>query len=157
MAIIHEKLYQSSRITHINCKEYIEKLIYDIFSSYGIKNNTIETVLNIDDINLNIDTAIPLGLIINELVTNSVKYAFPEGKGKISLKFTSNPEQMELIIADDGIGIPKDVDLENSKTLGLQLVNSLVNQLDGKYEMDCSSYGTKFKINFKELKYKNRL
>ena len=157
MAIIHEKLYQSSSFTNINCKEYIEKLIYDIFSSYGIKDNSIESVLNIKDINLNIDTSIPLGLIINELVTNSVKYAFPKGKGKIFLEFTSNKDQMELIFADNGIGIPKELDIEKSKTLGLKLVSSLINQLDGKYELNSSSQGTKFKISFKELKYKERI
>jgi two-component sensor histidine kinase len=157
MAIIHEKLYQSSSFTNLNCKEYIEKLIYDIFSSYGIKDNSIEAVLNIKDINLNIDTSIPLGLIINELVTNSVKYAFPKGKGKIFLEFTSNQDQMELIFADDGIGIPKELDIEKSKTLGLKLVSSLINQLDGKYELNRSSQGTEFKISFKELKYKKRM
>jgi len=156
MAIIHEKLYQSSSLTYINFKEYIEKLILDIFYSYGITTGTIESVLNIKDIHLNIDTAIPLGLIINELVTNSVKYAFPKCKGKITLKLVSNQDQIELTIADNGIGIPEDIDLENSKTLGLQLVQNLVNQLEGKLELDVN-HGTEFKITFKELKYKGRI
>ncbi len=156
MAIIHEKLYQSSSLDNINFREYIEKLILDIFYSYGILNSSIESVLDINAIYLNIDTAIPLGLIINELVTNSVKYAFPKLSGKISIKLKSNHDQMELTIADNGIGIPEGVDLENSKTLGLQLVNSLVNQLEGKLALDISN-GTQFKIIFKELEYKNRI
>ena len=156
MAIIHEKLYQSSSLDNINFREYIEKLILDIFYSYGIINSSIESVLDIKDINLNIDTAIPLGLIINELVTNSVKYAFPKLNGRISIKLKSNQDQMELTIADNGIGIPGGVDLESSKTLGLQLVNSLVNQLEGKLELDISN-GTQFKIIFKQLEYKNRI
>ena len=156
MAIIHEKLYQSSNLTNINFKEYIEKLILDIFYSYGITTSAIESELNIEDINLNIDTAIPLGLIINELVTNSVKYAFPQCKGKINFKLTSNKDLIELTITDNGIGIPEDIDIENSKTLGLQLVQNLVNQLEGKLELNLN-HGTKFKITFKELKYKERL
>ena len=123
---------------------------------YGITTGTIESVLNIEDIHLNIDTAIPLGLIINELVTNSVKYAFPKGKGKITLKLKSSQEQMELTIADDGIGIPKDTDIENTETLGLQLVKNLTEQIDGQIEIN-RSHGTEFKITFKELKYKERI
>lgn len=156
MAIIHEKLYQSSNLTYINFKEYVEKLIMDIFYSYGIKIGTIESVLNIEDIHLNIDTAIPIGLIINELVTNSVKYAFPKCKGKISLKLISNQDHLELTIKDNGIGIPEGIDVENSKTLGLQLIQNLVNQLEGKLEMH-SKNGTEFKITFKEAKYKERI
>jgi len=156
MAIIHEKLYQSSNLTYVNFKEYLEKLILDIFYSYGITTSAIESVLNIEDIHLNIDTAIPLGLIINELVTNSVKYAFPKCKGKINLKLVSNKDLIELTITDNGIGIPEDIDIENSKTLGLQLVKNLVNQLEGKLELDVN-HGTEFKITFKELKYKERI
>ena len=156
MAIIHEKLYQSSSLTNINFKEYIEKLILDIFYSYGIVTSSIESILEIKDINLNIDTAIPLGLIINELVTNSVKYAFPELSGRIFVELKSNQDQLELTIADNGIGIPEGVDLENSKTLGLQLVNSLVTQLEGELKLDLNN-GTEFKIIFKELEYKNRM
>jgi PAS domain S-box-containing protein len=156
MAIIHEKLYQSSSLTNINFKEYIEKLILDIYYSYGILNGNIKSVLDIQDINLNIDTAIPLGLIINELVTNSIKYAFPENIGQISIKLESNRDQLELTVADNGLGISKELVLKTSKTLGLQLVNSLINQLDGRLELD-TIQGTKFKIIFKELEYENRI
>ena len=156
MSIIHEKLYQSSNISNINFKEYIEKLILDIYYSYGILNGSIESLLDIQDINLNIDTAIPLGLIINELVTNSIKYAFPENSGKITIKLVSHDGQLELTIADNGTGMSEDLILESSKTLGLQLVNSLINQLDGKLEVE-TSHGTKFKIIFHELKYETRI
>jgi two-component sensor histidine kinase len=84
----------------------------------------------IENINLNIDTAIPLGLIVNELVTNNVKHAFPQSEGTITIKLKSLNEQMELTIADNGIGLPKGMDIENTKTLGLKLVKSLVNQLE---------------------------
>ena len=156
MAMVHEKLYQSDSFAKINIKEYLENLVSDIFYSYGIKTGSIESVLDIEDININIDTAIPLGLIVNELVTNSVKYAFPQGEGTIKIKITSLTDETELIIADNGIGVPEDFDIEKIETLGLQLVNNLVNQIDGDIGIDGSN-GTEYKITFKELKYKERL
>ena len=131
MAAIHEKLYQSPNFKDIKIKEYIEKLVYDILYTYGIPTGTIKTKLILEDKNINIDTAIPIGLIINELVTNSVKYAFPQSKGTLTIKLKSLPQQMELTIADNGIGLPKDIDIENPEKLGLQLVKNLINQLDG--------------------------
>jgi PAS domain S-box-containing protein len=156
MAIIHETLYQSPNLTDINFKQYLEKLVYDILYTYGIKKGIIDIQLDIDDINLNIDTAIPLGLIINELITNTVKYAFPQNEGTITIKLKSLSNNMEITIADDGIGLPKDINLENPETLGLQLVHSLIGQLDGKLKLN-NDNGTEFKIIFKELKYKKRL
>jgi PAS domain S-box-containing protein len=156
MAIVHEKLYQSPNFNYINFKQYLEKLVYDILYTYGIKIGTIKVQLDIEDINLNIDTAIPLGLIINELITNTIKYAFPQNEGNITIQLKSLPENMEITIADNGIGLPKNIKLENPETLGLQLVQSLVNQLDGKLKLN-NDNGTEFKITFKELKYKKRL
>jgi PAS domain S-box-containing protein len=156
MSMVHEKLYQSPSFTNINFKEYVERLVLDIFYSYGIKTGSIESVFDIEDINISIETAIPLGLIINELVTNSVKYAFPQGEGTITINLKSLPDKMELIIADDGIGLPSDISIENTETLGLQLVNNLSNQIDGEIQLE-RSHGTKFKIIFKELKYKERI
>jgi PAS domain S-box-containing protein len=156
MAMIHEKLYQSPNFTGINFKQFTEELVYNILYTYGIPTGTIITNLNIEDVNLNIDTAIPLGLIINELITNSIKYAFPKSEGTITIKLESLSEHMELKIADNGIGISEDIDSKNTETLGLQLVNNLVDQLDGEIELD-RSYGTEFNITFKELKYKKRL
>jgi two-component sensor histidine kinase len=156
MAMVHEKLYQSPMFNNINFKEYVEKLVYDIFYSYGVKSGSIEPVINIDDINLNIDTAIPLGLIVNELVTNSVKYAFPQGEGTIRVELKSLQDGMELVIADDGMGLPEEFDIEKTETLGLQLVKSLTDQIDGEIELE-RGQGTKFKLKFKELKYKERV
>jgi PAS domain S-box-containing protein len=157
MAMIHEKLYQSPSFTHIPFKDYILKLLSDIFYSYGIPpTGSIETKLDIEDLNVNIDTAIPLGLIINELVTNSVKYAFPEGKGTIKIELKSLTGEMKLTIADNGIGLPKDIDLETTETLGLKLVYTLVNQLEGKLKMSVDD-GTEFIITFKEVEYKKRI
>ena len=156
MASIHENLYQSPTFNDINFKQYTEKLLYDILYTYGIPKNNIITKLDIQEINLNIETAIPLGLIINELLTNIVKYAFPDMNGTITLELKSKNDKLELIIGDNGIGLPKDFDIETSETLGLQLVNNLINQLDGELDIDIDN-GTEFKILFEELKYKTRI
>jgi len=156
MAMIHEKLYQSPSFTNIQFKNYVEKLVSDIFYSYGIKDGNIKPKLKIQDLNIGIDTAIPLGLIINELVTNSVKYAFPEGEGTINIELKSISGELELIVGDNGIGLPNHLNIENTRTLGLQLVNSLTQQIDGKIDIQ-RTHGTKFKIKFKELHYRERI
>lgn len=156
MSMVHEKLYQSPSFTKIDFKNYVEQLIKDIFYSYGINNGNIETVMDIDNIEIGIDTAIPCGLIINELVTNTVKYAFPQNKGILYIKLKSIQDKIELVIADNGIGLPEDFDFTNSDSLGLQLVNNLVTQIDGQISLD-QSHGTAFTISFQELNYKKRI
>ncbi len=156
MAIVHEKLYQSPNLKDINFKEYIEDLISVLFYSYGIESENIKTLINLEDLKIDIDTAIPCGLIINELVTNSLKYAFPNGKGILKVELTSKSDYTKLRVADNGIGLPPDIDLENSNTLGLKMVNSLVHQLEGTLNLNRTG-GTEVVIKFKKLKYKNRI
>ncbi|BDZ70992.1 PAS domain S-box-containing protein [Methanobacterium petrolearium] len=156
MAMIHEKLYQSRDLSHINFKEYVEKLVFDILYSYGVKTGTITPIIQVDNIEMGLETAIPLGLIINELVTNSIKYAFPQKKGTITIALKSLSEQMQLTISDDGIGLPADLDPQNTETLGLQLLNSLVHQIDANVKINRDN-GTEFKIVFNELNYKKRI
>lgn len=157
MAMVHEKLYQSDSFSKINFKEYLTNLVSDIFYSYGIKREYIDFKLDIADLNISIDTSIPLGLIINELVTNSVKYAFPNNKkGSIRIIFKLEDHCYVLIIADDGVGITEDIELGKTETLGLQLVMSLVNQLGGTLKLDRHK-GTMYTIKFQELKYKERI
>jgi two-component sensor histidine kinase len=135
--------------------KYIQKLVYDILFTYDIKVGSIITNFEMDDINLNMDTAIPLGLLTNELITNIVKHAFPESKWTITIKLKYVADKIEFTIADDGIGIPTDIDFENSDTLGLEIVKNLVNQLEGDFNIE-NINGTEFKMIFKELKYKVR-
>jgi len=157
MAMIHEKLYRSNDFTHIKFDEYIEKLVSDIFYSCDVKEAKIEPVLNVEEVTLNIETAIPCGLIINELISNSLKYAFPnDASGEISLSLTRSGENYELTISDDGVGFPESLDFRNTDSLGLQLVTNLVDQIDGQIELDID-HGTKFSIVFKELEYKERI
>jgi PAS domain S-box-containing protein len=157
MAIIHEKLYQSNDLTHINFVNYIQSLVLNLFSSYNIKKSQIRPILKIENIHLNMETAVPCGLIISELISNSLKYAFPNDmKGEICIKLTSNKDGYQLCICDNGIGLPKDINFDNIKTLGLLLVNSLTTQIDGKITVQ-REHGTRYTINFKELKYIKRL
>ena len=157
MAMIHEKLYQSNDFTRINLTEYIESLVNGLFYSYSIDKEEISSIINVDNLRLNIETAVPCGLIINELVSNSLKHGFPNGENGevyISLKFID--DKYELIIGDNGIGFPSNIDFKKTDSLGLQLVNNLVGQIDGEIELDNRS-GTEFKIVFNELKYKSRI
>ncbi|MEW6328336.1 MAG: histidine kinase dimerization/phosphoacceptor domain -containing protein [Thermodesulfobacteriota bacterium] len=158
MALVHEKLYQSKDLASINFHEYASLLINGLFRSYGVNADRIALKMNVDDIMLGVDVAIPCGLIINELVSNSLKYAFPddkEGEIKITLR-TSDEGAMELTVADNGIGLPADINLRNSESLGLKLVTILTDQIDGELEMDRSK-GTRFRIKFKEIGYKKRI
>ncbi len=157
MAMIHENLYQSTNFTHIQFDDYIERLVNDMFYSYNIKTDQIELSLDIQKVQLNIETAVPCGLIISELVSNSLKYAFPNGrKGKIHISLKQIDDNYELVIGENGTGFPEYLDFKDTDSLGLQLVNSLVGQLDGEITLD-TSCGTEFVIIFKELIYKERI
>ena len=154
MALIHEKLYKSTDLKSIDFEEYIHSLALCIFDTYNIAPNRIKLVINVEDIMLDINTAIPLGLIINELLTNSLKYAFPEDKnGIITIIFSKTDDIFTLIIKDDGIGLKPSIDFKKTESLGLELVNNLTRQIDGNVELD-NDNGTEFRISFKELEYK---
>ncbi|HML05813.1 MAG TPA: PAS domain S-box protein, partial [Methanobacterium sp.] len=158
MALIHEELYRSSSLKDINFKDFIYSLTANLFYSYGVDSRKIERIIDVEDLYMGIDTAIPCGLIINELVTNSLKYAFssPDDKGCIKVELKKKEDEFYLILEDSGMGIPEDIKIEDTETLGLKMVESLVHQLDGNIELDRTN-GTKFTISFKELKYKDRI
>ena len=154
MALIHDALYRSKDLANIDFAYYVRKLVTQIFISYNINSNLIELKLDIQDVLVDINTAIPCGLIINELVSNSLKYAFPEGrKGEINISFTQKNLVNTLCVKDHGIGISKKIDLENSTTLGLTLVSSLTKQLNGTLKLE-KVKGTSFKITFKKIELK---
>ncbi|MCC7551467.1 MAG: PAS domain S-box protein [Methanobacterium sp.] len=159
MAMIHENLYQSKDINHINFGNFVKKLLSDIFYSYRVDPRSIKLTTNVENVDIGIETAMPCGLIINELATNSIKHAFPNGTGNISVELTSsglNDDSFILIFDDDGIGLPENLTPENTKKLGLMVVNTLSNQLNAEMEIDRSN-GTRFIFNFSELPYMMRL
>ena len=149
MALVHERLYQSKDLSKINCQDYINKLTNYLFHSYHNENKNTNIITDVDDMYLNINNAIPCGLIINELVSNAFKYAFPDKKNgsiQVDLKKEEN-EKFLLSISDDGIGLPKNFDINNIETLGLQLVFTLVDQLNGYIDLS-NQHGTSYKIQF---------
>jgi PAS domain S-box-containing protein len=151
MALIHEKLYQSRDFAKIDLSQYIKDLVNYLFRYYGINTGNIALNLNIENVYIGIDSGIPCGLIINELVTNSLKHAFPDGrKGEMKISLRSiDANMIELAVSDNGTGIPEDLDFRNTKSLGLHLVTMLAeNQLHGEIHLDRSK-GTEFKIKFK--------
>ena len=152
MALVHEKLYRSKNLTKVNFGEYIQSLAHNLFRAYQINTNRIKLKLNVSKIGLNIEYAIPCGLIINELITNSLKYAFPKSIDKTGLIEISlgkiNSQQIELVLKDNGVGLPDDIDFRKTQSLGLKLVSSLVeNQLEGTIALDQAA-GTTFRITF---------
>ncbi|GAA6622491.1 histidine kinase dimerization/phosphoacceptor domain -containing protein [Scytonema sp. NUACC26] len=149
MALIHEHLYQSPEISHIDFGEYIRSLTDNLFRCYGISQKTILLKIETGGIKLNLDTAIPCGLLINELISNSLKYAFPEGRrGEISIRLVSSTDNtIILIVSDTGIGIPDSLDWSNTNSLGLRIVHNLTRQLKGTLTLD-RDRGTAFHITF---------
>jgi len=154
MSLIHEKLYQSRDFTKIDLKGYIRDLVTGLVQSYEVNPGRITLNINVEDIPLSINTAIPCGLLINELVSNSLKYAFPEGKpGEIKISLRSIDEnKLELIVSDNGVGIPANVDFKKSESWGWRLIMLLAeNQLHGDINLNRNK-GTEFQIRFKDVR-----
>jgi len=148
-------LYESENLAGIDFAEYTRSMTSYLFILYEISQR-IQLNVDIKDVLLDVNTAIPCGLIINELVSNSLKYAFPEGiEGEICIQLFSDKDgKLTLIVEDNGIGFPKDLDFRKTESLGMQLVIMLVEQLDGTVELD-KSKGTRFKITFEKPKPKD--
>ncbi|MCK4910861.1 MAG: PAS domain S-box protein [Thermodesulfovibrionales bacterium] len=151
MALVHEKLYNCKSLAEIDASDYFNELVTAICNSYRIGNELIVCRVSARDIILSIDTLIPCGLIVNELVTNSLKHAFPKDrKGEILVDITkAPPDKITLTISDDGVGMPEEIDLEKTETLGFQLVNILTQQLEGRIELERKK-GTTFRITVYE-------
>jgi PAS domain S-box-containing protein len=155
MARVHEKLYQSDDFTRINISDYIETLTRDLFQSYNVDERRISLEVRVGDVSLGLDSLIPCGLIINELVSNSIKHAF-EGreKGRISMALGADGPERTLHVSDDGIGLPEEISVDKTATLGLTLVGSLVLQLQGTLELIRNPGETTFKVTFPERRGK---
>ncbi len=171
MALVHEKLYQSEDMVSVDFADYIQNLANYLFGAYSVGDRNISLRLDVDNVFLGMDTAVPLGIIINELISNSLKHAFSEGESGeicVCLKKEENGkddkgsktgfsgECFSLIVRDNGKGFPEDIDFKETESLGLQLVVSLVDQVEGRIELDTSK-GTEFRIRFRELKYRQKL
>lgn len=157
MSMIHEKLYKSDDISRINIAIYLNDLVTHLLKAYHLNSSKIDFELNTDNILMTIDTAIPCGLIVNELINNILKHAFPDGyNGKITLNLFKSGEFLHMEVLDNGIGFPENFNKESTDSLGFKLVDTLVKQLDGNIDV-IKNKGTHFIIKFKEIKYKERI
>ncbi|MFA6216378.1 MAG: PAS domain S-box protein [Candidatus Omnitrophota bacterium] len=150
MALIHEKLYKSFDLSKIDFREYVCSLAEELFNSYNVNVSLINITITIDNVFFDINTAIPCGLMINELISNTLKYAFPgDRSGEIIISLTEQSDMYVFVFSDNGVGLPGNIMFPNAESLGLQLISSLANQLDGTLEIDRTA-GTRFTITFKK-------
>ena len=158
MALIHEQLYRSTDLAHVDLSEYLKALVRHLSESYNVDSKQISCEFNLEAIALNLESAHPCGLIVNELVANAFKHAFRDRlEGKICLNLHKNArEQIVVIIEDNGVGLGPDFDFRSCESLGMQLVCTLTKQLEGTIKIE-KSHGTSFELVFAELNYKNRL
>jgi len=167
MALIHEKLYRSTDLAHMDFGEYILALVTDLFHSYQINPEEVSFAVSSDKVLLGVDTAIPCALIVNELVSNCLKHAFPPSpdgsagvpaapvptdspkqRGSIAIALTAGEnKKVWLMVRDNGVGFPESVDFRHTQSLGLQLVNALTEQLGGTIQVRAHG-GTEFQIEF---------
>jgi len=148
MAMIHTQLYESQDLARVDFGSFIRDLIGNISQSYGRAESPVEIKVDADETRLGIDTSIPCGLVLNELVTNALKHAFPKGRdGEIHVGMRSEDNRVVLTVKDNGIGFPDAIDLTNLKSMGLELVNILVRQMNGKIDMQVDA-GTTWTITF---------
>jgi PAS domain S-box-containing protein len=158
IALVHEKLYRSSDLGSVDMTEYVNELVRELFRAYGAQSERIELQVEVEDIHMGPDTAIPCALIVNELISNALKHAFPDGgKGRILLRLArAGDGRYELLIRDDGIGLPLASDWTSSPSLGLRLVRDLARQLEGEIESRPGP-GTAFRLLFREARYHERV
>lgn len=150
MAMLHEALYQSQDLERIPAKNYIQELAAYVFASYNGAGKGINLSMNIEDLSFTIGTAIPCGLLINELITNALKHAFPDGEGgQVSILLQStNHDELELVVSDNGRGMSHEIIGSRAGSLGLDLVRTFVKQLRGEMQLS-GLRGTEFRITFK--------
>ena len=151
MALIHEELYQARDLARVDFGAYIENLVENLFGSYSVDKDRVTLDLDIDHTEMVVDTAIPCGLIVNELISNCLKHAFPDGmNGRVRVAFHElDDKEYELVVSDDGVGLPLEMDITRTDSLGMQLVFLIVEQLKGKIEVSREG-GTGFHILFRE-------
>ncbi len=149
IALFHEKLYQSKDLTHVGASGYLKNLISNLLATYGARSNAVALSVEPNDILLDVDRAIPLGLIVNELISNALKHAFVEGKrGEVKVELRSQDHRHHLLsVSDNGRGFPRELDFRKAPSLGLQLVCTLTEQLNGSIELRRDP-GTTFQVAF---------
>lgn len=148
MALVHEKFYQAEELTEIDFGEYVSKLCQYLYQSYGDKTDRITLKVSGDHVGLDMDTAMPCGLLVNEIVSNAYKYAFPgNSTGVISINLKRAEKKVVITMSDTGVGLPESIDVKNTESLGMQLIQALTSQLDGELTVSREK-GTTFEVAF---------
>jgi PAS domain S-box-containing protein len=153
MALLHERLYQSENLSEIDYHQYVCELTAHLFRTYGVSASRVDLKINFEETRMNLDAAVPCGLILNELVSNCLKHAFPDGRsGEIRIELRKDGGLLaSLLVADTGVGLPEDISLWNSKSLGLRLVRILANNMGAAVEVS-SRLGTEVKLVFPDTR-----
>jgi two-component sensor histidine kinase len=150
MALIHEKLYQAKDLSHIDMVNYLQNLSAHLFQTYRVSLDKVKLKLEMGKVQVGINQAVPLGLILNELISNALKHAFPEGReGRIRVRLVQEEGLIRLTVGDNGVGLPEAMNLREPQSMGFQVIMALVEQLDGTIELHREE-GTEFRINFPE-------
>jgi PAS domain S-box-containing protein len=149
MALLHERLYLSQNLSEIDYSQYVRELTAHLFRTYGVSESRVRLNIHFDEMHMNLDSAVPCGLILNELVSNCLKHAFPDGReGEIRIELRKHDGKLaRLAVADNGVGIPEDISIWNAKSLGLRLVKILAGNLGAKVEVNARP-GTEVKLMF---------
>jgi two-component sensor histidine kinase len=158
MSFAHQKLYQSKNFSEVDFCEYLKKIVSQIVHIFGTESKNIKISINSESVKLGIETAIPCGMLVNEIITNSVKHAFPNNeKGEIKISFRKEDgNNYGLTVGDNGIGMSGKINIAEAKTLGLQLIETLARQIDAKLELH-GKKGMEYRITFKPVTYKKRV
>ena len=158
LSLVHERLYRSIDLSRINLSEYIQDLAVHLFQVYLVDSSQIRLETDLEEVSLDINSAIPFGLILNELIANALKHAFPDGrKGVVRIRLARAPgDSVEFQVFDDGVGLPEGIDFQNPASFGFEIVSLLVGQLEAEISLERKG-GTTFTLKFKELKYKRRI
>ena len=157
MALIHQQLYRSDSLSQISFEYYLKDLVVHLFQLYSHHKDYVKLTSDVHGITMGIDTAVPCGLLVNEIVTNSLKHAFPnERKGEVKIDIKMDGENYVMKISDNGIGIPGNINFDEEKSMGVQLIKMLTEQLDAKVEIN-RDYGTEYIMTFKSQTYSKRV
>jgi two-component sensor histidine kinase len=150
MALLHEALYQSDNLSDINCRKYVEQLCAHLFRSYGVSTSRVRLAIDLTDVKLNLDSAVPCGLVVNELVSNALKHAFPngsEGEIRVAMQHENAGASLKLAVCDNGVGLPETVGFWTTRSLGLRLVRMLADQLRATLDLRAVK-GTEISLTF---------
>ena len=158
LSLVHERLLRAADLSRIDLSEYIQDLAVHLFQVYLVDPSQVRLETDFEKVSLDINSAIPCGLILNELISNALKHAFPDGrKGVVRIRLARAPgNSVELQVFDDGVGLPEGIDLRNPASFGFEIISLLVGQLEAEISLERKG-GTTFILKFKELKYKPRI